>query len=514
MRITPEILRDYISQTIRNVELAGDTRKRFRDVRLWAVGEAPSAEYLYLCLPGAEEPSFDMGEGLSLLLPRLLREGEQPPAGGCVICAPCEPEALLNQVRECFLFYNEWFGDIYEAVARGEGMEAILEKCYPVLKNPIFIDDSSYRTLARLKDYPSGEFRDDEYIFMQQNGHHSAEYIYAMLNSSVAIESSAIAPRPIIHRFDFLAHRTLYSTLKVDGEIVGFFSCLELETPFTDGLMDVFESLTELLSIALSRESGMPTTRQKGLNNDLFLGILNGSIRDPELAQAAFSQMGLVRGGFLVTYITTSVDIIQNPFLLPRIMELLETNLERNSFAVADGANIVLVIKKGTVEDVRGKLIQLIRFYLREFEVSVGISMVGSDPKQLPFYFDQALTATRLGPFAAPGQSVFEYGEVVGYDLLERFGDAERRRTICHPVIFELMAQDREKQANLLPTLRVYIECMGDTALAAERLYLHRNSMYYRLKQIVELTGIDLHDEKTLSHIMTSLRVMELDGEL
>jgi hypothetical protein len=509
MQISPEMLKDYLLKELKEVHVYGNTRVRFVDLRL-PEAEAPfEKNCLYLMTPEqfAEAPA-----GIHAIVPAMIKK-VSPGLEGSLICAPCETNHLTNLVRACFCMYAEIFRDLYEAIAMGASLETILEKCTPILRNPFFIDDSSYRTLARLRNYPTKSFRDNEYIFMQQSGHHSADYIFAMLNSNVSVESSAISPRPVIHKLEFLAHRTLYSTIKVDGEIVGFFSCLELETPFTPGTMDVCEILTELMSLVLSHQATMPTTRQKSLDNDLFLGILSGSIVDPELTKAAFTQAGLTEGDYFVVYTVTDVDVTENAFLLPRIMELLMSNLE-GGFTVADGSNIVLVINAKLDDELRDRLVHLISFYLGEFDVSIGFSLGFTDPKRLPVYYDQAVAATRLGALNGGENKVYGYGDVVNYDVLEKYGDRAQRLSLCHPAVFVLLQHDREKKMNLLPTLKVFVECLGDTAAAAERLFLHRNSLYYRLKQITTLTGVDLTDERIRSHITLSIRVLEINGEL
>jgi hypothetical protein len=503
------MLKDYLQNELPDVNAAGSTRLRFKDVRLPDEGEAYSPDYIYLMTPEQWERA---GGCANALVP--VREVALPPGPkNCLITADAGADRLANLARECFLSYSEWFEDLYRSIAVGDSIETILEKCTPVLRNPFFIDDSSYRTLARLRNYPTGDFCDNEYIYMQQSGHHSADYIFAMLNSNVSVESSAISPRPIIHRLEFLAHRTLYSTIKVDGEIVGFFSCIEIETQFTPGTMDVCESLTELMSLVLSRHANMPKARQKSLDNDLFLGILNGGIVDSELTKTAFEQAGLSVGDYFVVYTVTDVNTSENAFLLPRIMELLMSNLE-SGFTVADGSNIILVINAKLDDKLREKLVHLIGFYLGEFDVTIGFSLGFSDPQTLPTYYYQAVAATRLGALTDDGAKVFGYGDVVGYDVLEKYGDREKRLAICHPAIFTLLAHDREKKMNLLPTLKVFVECLGDTGAAADRLYLHRNSLYYRIKQITALTGIDLDDERVRSHITLSIRILEINGDV
>ncbi|MCL2110979.1 MAG: helix-turn-helix domain-containing protein [Clostridiales bacterium] len=507
MRVSPEMLKDYLVNKGFEVGLAGNARLRFRDVRLPEPGEGYDPEYIYLMTEG----QWNEAGGQANAFVAAGAVEFQPEQGHCLMTAAGDTELLLNRIRECFQSYYEWYEDLYKTIAVGDSIETILEKCIPVLRNPFFIDDSSYRTLARLRSYPTDGFRDNEYIFMQQSGHHSADYIFAMLNSNVSVESSAISPRPIIHKLDFLAHRTLYSTIKVEGEIVGFFSCIEIDTPFTPGMMDVCESLTELMSVVLARQANMPKARHKSLDNDLFLGIMNGSIVDPELTKTAFAQVGLTKGDYFVVYTVTDVDTSENAFLLPRIMELLMSNLE-SGFTVADGSNIILVINSKLDEELREKLVHLIGFYLGEFDVCIGFSLGFSDPQALTTHYNQAVAATRFGKLTDKASKVFGYGEVVGYDVLEKYGNNDQRLAICHPAIFTLLEHDREKKMNLLPTLKVFVECLGDTAQAADRLYLHRNSLYYRLKQITALTGVDLSDERVRSHITLSIRILEING--
>ncbi len=53
---------------------------------------------------------------------------------------------------------------------------------------------------------------------------------------------------------------------------------------------------------------------------------------------------------------------------------------------------------------------------------------------------------------------------------------------------------DRERGSDLARTLAVYFDAGENASEAAERLFLHRNSLLYRLERIQNLTGLDLKD--------------------
>lgn len=78
-----------------------------------------------------------------------------------------------------------------------------------------------------------------------------------------------------------------------------------------------------------------------------------------------------------------------------------------------------------------------------------------------------------------------------------------------HPAIQALEKSDMEKGTHLLQTLSVFLEKgenIGDTAKA---LFLHRNSVIYRLNRIREISGADLTDPGTRFILRLGLAVRE-----
>lgn len=59
-----------------------------------------------------------------------------------------------------------------------------------------------------------------------------------------------------------------------------------------------------------------------------------------------------------------------------------------------------------------------------------------------------------------------------------------------------LLAHDRERRSDLVRTLQVYFATGANASEAADRLFLHRNSMLYRLARVEKLVGLDLKDPR------------------
>jgi DNA-binding PucR family transcriptional regulator len=67
-------------------------------------------------------------------------------------------------------------------------------------------------------------------------------------------------------------------------------------------------------------------------------------------------------------------------------------------------------------------------------------------------------------------------------------------RLFIHPMLSELDAYDRAHDSNLMHTLNVYLEQECDLNKAAQSLYIHRNTLLYRLKRIQTIARLDLDD--------------------
>jgi DNA-binding PucR family transcriptional regulator len=69
---------------------------------------------------------------------------------------------------------------------------------------------------------------------------------------------------------------------------------------------------------------------------------------------------------------------------------------------------------------------------------------------------------------------------------------------------------DSDPRGVLRETLDVYLASGGSIPTAAERLNLHRTSLYYRLRQIEARLGVDLHDGETRQVVHLGVKAAEL----
>jgi sugar diacid utilization regulator len=101
------------------------------------------------------------------------------------------------------------------------------------------------------------------------------------------------------------------------------------------------------------------------------------------------------------------------------------------------------------------------------------------------------------------------YANLGVYRLLLPLSETQELRAFADQVLGKLTASERDK-TGLLETLRVYFQCNGNVAQTAKELFIHRNTLLYRLDRIREISGFDLDDAETRLQLQLALRAHEL----
>src|ERR1017187_8170816 len=80
-------------------------------------------------------------------------------------------------------------------------------------------------------------------------------------------------------------------------------------------------------------------------------------------------------------------------------------------------------------------------------------------------------------------------------------------RSFRQRMLGPLVAYDQRHRAELLPTLREFLACSGSWNVCATTMYVHVNTVRYRIRRIEELTGRDLSSLDDQGDFFLALRI-------
>ena len=111
--------------------------------------------------------------------------------------------------------------------------------------------------------------------------------------------------------------------------------------------------------------------------------------------------------------------------------------------------------------------------------------------------FKEADQAMRIARSEGGADTTVFYENMGIYTLLVGIKERSILEGYYLEIMRPLLEYDKINNADLLRTLEVYLDENCNITTASERLFIHRNTMKYRIKKIEELTRSDLRDLKT-----------------
>ena len=126
------------------------------------------------------------------------------------------------------------------------------------------------------------------------------------------------------------------------------------------------------------------------------------------------------------------------------------------------------------------------------------MSGVRSGVSDLPAQWAQARAAARVAAAVPRLSPVAHWAELGAWRPVSELSGPD-------PAVVPLLA-DRV----LAETAEVFLDCAGSASRAAAALQIHRQTLYYRLARIAEVTGLDLADGDARLLLHSSLKAARL----
>ena len=136
---------------------------------------------------------------------------------------------------------------------------------------------------------------------------------------------------------------------------------------------------------------------------------------------------------------------------------------------------------------------------------SIGYSDSFREMGKLSIYYRQAVLAAAYA--SSSGRGILPYHHVSVPHLLREAEQAVSRDLFLHPAVRALEEYDSANHTEFLKTLYIYLKNERRTTETVKELYIHRNSLLYRLERIREITGFQLEDYRERLRMLLSCEI-------
>ena len=441
-------------------------------------------------------------------------------------------EQAIKEISKILLEERRFLRDAHrltELLLSQKSIQQILDTAYEILKNPIFVLDSSFKLVAYKKNHTEDV---DDVIWrdLEKYGYFTYENIrLSKLDKRYSKITQSQVPIYVIvksrsKRLDVnelgcnvlnlpdghLNNSRIITTIANTAMRFGTITILEYEAPFENYHFKIAQLLNDIILCHI--QGNQDLYRKSTFPHEHLLGnLLQGNIQNSHTLN---DQLKILNWNLKDNLFVFSVGVAQSPMDLLVLMPSI-TTLVPDSKAIVHDNYIVFLISHNKNNAITNNQLTQIRKYLKENNLYGGISVPFNNLLDMGKYYRQSVKAIELGSTYMPNRIVFSYMDCMMINLVDAAGSAPDAniRELCHPSLFKLMEHDRLKNTEYTLTLYEFLNNTYNFVKTSEVLCIHRNSLAYRIKKIEEILIVDLQDAQTAQHLYASFLILTVAKE-
>jgi PucR family transcriptional regulator, purine catabolism regulatory protein len=143
---------------------------------------------------------------------------------------------------------------------------------------------------------------------------------------------------------------------------------------------------------------------------------------------------------------------------------------------------------------------------------ATGVSRVIDDPDRIPEAYEQARRAVDVGRKLHGAGAVAHFDALGSFRLLSMVRDPAELRGFVAETLRELAIDDDPEAADLRHTLQVLLDTNLNVAEAARRLFVHYNTLRYRIGKLERQLGPFTTDPELRLDLALGLKVLQMQG--
>lgn len=428
------------------------------------------------------------------------------------VISPVLAEVLQSQSRTLQIS-KESHERLTKLVLQGGGLSDIVKELSAIIGKPAFITDRHFKCIASSRPGEDGiscELTPDQTRKAWADGQPLDN---SLLPNSRRSDGIAIVP--------VTSGDNVYAYLVISDK----------DEDLTKTSLTIIEDASTVCALEIVSRNAITEVERRFRNNfveDLVLG--NFDSRQVMLRRATSFDWDLTEpqvvlnidfDGFERYYVEQqayndkAMRDAKNRFV--RIVESIPKRLNRGLLGAdkSDSMIVLLSFDKGTSATEAYKNALRVGDFIREevsksitpLTVSVGIGRLATDVEHIPASYRQATQALVLGRRVFGGNRCTHFDDLGIFRVISERAENDEQEEFCKEWISPVAEYDETRGTSLIQTLLTYYKSNMNIQESAKKLYIHENTMRYRLNKIEEVLGTDLSKGENLLNLWTALKL-------
>lgn len=408
---------------------------------------------------------------------------------------------VFNVVQGIFDFYNDWTAKIQQATYDMD-FQKIMDECWFFFGNPLILMDGSNRCLAMCSQYSDDEV-DPEWEYVSRNRYSSLGFIRKMRRSYSVVDMYSKNRVQVLHRDNVeVYYETLTTAIYYQDFYCGRLNVLGKERDFNNGDIQVIEYLLQIITPALYMLQNQDTLNMR---RGVFHELIQGKKVMSSMLKSQLDYLDWKPGDvFQVCVLKLSREYQDSGSCA-----LVSNQIRRNSlniYIMPNKDEIIIIYNLRYMD--KSAVLETIRVTLqKDMDYQAGVSSPAVGLQQLKRYYQQAEAAINYGNLMKPGKKEYYFYDYALYYMIES-SDPQNLYCALHPDVLHLEELDRRKNTGWLELLKNYFDNECSLVNTAKAMYVHRNTLVYRIGKLTELMHYDWDDIYNRDYMKQSILIL------
>lgn len=428
---------------------------------------------------------------------------------------------------------EEIHNKLTEIVLKGHGLPVIAKTIAQLVNNIVVVEDIALGNLAVSCPDFNAEAAEN-FLSYRLSGEYKSKFSSTKYYSDVLKKSNKNTMKLELESFnkDFGGVSQITIPVVADSTVYGFITLVEFFKKANQVDIVALEHGATTIALEMMKEKVAFET-EKRLKRDFLDNLLDGKINGDIAGGSKYNFIGFdtTRPAVAILIDVKGVEELSefnnskvfyrgydNKILrtIERYIKERDTNAfinnEHNRFAVLyhfpinKGKNEILAEIKRLCERIAEKIAK----DYPKATYNFGIGNIYYQLSNLRKSYKEAKKALEIGELFMGGNQIFSYNDLGIYRLLFMIDKKEEIIEFCNDTIGSLLEYDKNNDDNLCNCLEVFLMNNGNIAKTSKDLYVHPNTLSYRLKKISNILGKDINDAKIRFNLYFALMIKKL----
>jgi PucR family transcriptional regulator, proline-responsive transcriptional activator len=464
---------------------------------------------VFLILPGTvQTAAFEEVEALKHLLPDCTI---------IIIDSDIQPEKLYftcielihqdNNCREQLISHH--YLHLADLLSQDADVSEIESYAYKVLGNPMIITDESYKMMT----YSKSNNVDDFIWSTIVNNTYCPSQIVKMTDHNHFWERLKKNRHPLfVDSDDFSPFtRRAVAVIKAGMKIKGYIALVEVNKKISARDLDVLQMVAEIIGMKFKEQDAV--LKAIGLmESELISDLLDGKMNNERMARNRVRSVGWK---IEQTYFVLCVQSKQKMRMLGSIVtKLRDRLLAHYPFCVdiLQGEFAFFIIGFEVTDEAPFHHMKSIEKIMVENKTIGYVGMAFHTLTEVSKSYSQAKSTVQTTQLLSESlnKPLYLYSEMVVYDLLVKTNQLRGYDTFTCPSLATLVKIDQEDGTEYIQTLRYFFKNNQNSADTAKAMFLHRNTINYRLNKIRYVIEDDFDNPAVRLHMNLALMLLDL----